>query len=182
MNHERQLIDLIEAKSKKTLELLPLPYRKTELEPVLSKESLEYHYDKLAKGYVERFNSGQGDASFNEAGAFLHNLLFQQFQAPKGSNDPSGLISAIIKRKYGTFDNFKKEFTQEAMKIQGSGWIYLSKSGAIKTIVNHEIRNDIFLLIDWWEHVWALDYQSDKERYLDRIWQIINWDIVNSRL
>ena len=68
------------------------------------------------------------------------------------------------------------------MKIQGSGWIYLSKSGKIKTIVNHEIRKDIFLLVDWWEHAWALDYQSDKAKYLENIWKIINWDVINSRL
>lgn len=182
MYNERNLLNLIEAKSKKELSLQPLPYKKTDLNPVLSKDTLDYHYDKLAKGYVERFNSGQGDPKFNEAGAFLHNLLFEQFQEPKGSNDPTGLISAIINRKYGTFEKFKKELAEEAMKIQGSGWIYLSKSGSIKTIVNHEIRKDIFLLIDWWEHAWALDYQSDKAKYLDNIWKIINWQVVNSRL
>jgi Fe-Mn family superoxide dismutase len=182
MSNERNLSNLIEAKSKKQLELTPLPYKKTDLEPVLSKDTLDYHYDKLAKGYVERYNSGQGDPKFNEAGAFLHNILFEQFHQPKGSNEPSGLISAIIKRKYGTFDKFKKEFADEAMKIQGSGWIYLSKSGTIKTIPNHEIRKDIFLLIDWWEHAWALDYQSDKAKYLDRIWQIIDWQVINNRL
>lgn len=182
MNNTRQLINIIEAKSKKKLELLPLSYRKNDLEPVLSEKTLNYHYNKLAKGYVERFNNKEGDPVFNEAGAFLHNILFAQFQQPKGSNEPTGLISAIIKRKYGTFENFKKEFAQQAMKIQGSGWIYLSKSGTIKTIVNHEIRKDIFLLVDWWEHAWALDYQSDKGKYLDAIWKIINWDVINNRL
>lgn len=182
MYNERSLLNLIESKSKKELSLQPLPYKKTDLEPVLSKDTLDYHYDKLAKGYVERYNSDQGDPTFNAAGAFLHNLLFEQFQEPKGSNDPTGLISAIINRKYGTFEKFKKELAEEAMKIQGSGWIYLSKSGSIKTIVNHEIRKDIFLLIDWWEHAWALDYQSDKAKYLENIWKIINWQVVNSRL
>ena len=61
MNNERHLINLIEAKSKKQLELLPLTYKKTDLEPVLSKDTLDYHYSKLAKGYVDRYNSGQGD-------------------------------------------------------------------------------------------------------------------------
>ena len=68
------------------------------------------------------------------------------------------------------------------MTIQGSGWVYLSKSGDIKTIKNHEIKNDIVLLIDWWEHAWALDYQSDKKEYLKNIWSIINWDYVNDRI
>lgn len=182
MENERNFINLIEANSKQKLEINPLPYNKKDLEPVLSEETIEYHYGKLAKGYVERYNSGQGDPKFNEAGTFLHNLLFEQFQAPKGSNEPFGLISAIIKRKYGTFDNFKKEFAEQAMKIQGSGWIYLSKSGSIKTIVNHEIRKDIFLLIDWWEHAFQFDYRSNKESYLNNQWKIINWDIINKRL
>ncbi len=182
MSNERNLINLIEAKSKGKLELNPLPYKRADLEPVLTKATIDYHYGKLANGYVERYNSGQGDPKFNEAGAFLHNTLFAQFQAPKGSNEPNGLISAIINKRFGTFDKFKREFAAEAMKIQGSGWIYLSKSGKIKTIVNHEIRKDIFLLVDWWEHAWALDYQSDKAKYLENIWKIINWDVINSRL
>jgi superoxide dismutase len=60
--------------------------------------------------------------------------------------------------------------------------VYLSTAGEIKTIPNHQVRTDIALLIDWWEHAWALDYQSDKERYLDNIWKIINWDVINERL
>jgi Fe-Mn family superoxide dismutase len=68
------------------------------------------------------------------------------------------------------------------MKIQGSGWVYMSRSGEIKTIANHQKRTDIAMLIDWWEHSWSLDYQSDKAKYLKNMWRIINWDIVNQRL
>ena len=68
------------------------------------------------------------------------------------------------------------------MKIQGSGWVYMSTSGDIKTIVNHQVKNDIAMLVDWWEHAWALDYQHDKGKYLNNMWRIINWDIVNVRL
>jgi Fe-Mn family superoxide dismutase len=71
---------------------------------------------------------------------------------------------------------------KEAMKIQGSGWIYLSKNGEIRTIKNHQIKKDILLLIDWWEHAWALDYQSDKEKYINNLWKIINWDLINNRI
>ena len=77
---------------------------------------------------------------------------------------------------------FKDAIEKTAMAIQGSGWVYLSTDGKIKTIVNHEIKKDILLLIDWWEHAWSLDYQWDKERYLDNIWKIINWDVCNERL
>ena len=68
------------------------------------------------------------------------------------------------------------------MAIQGSGWIYMSRSGDIKTIRNHAIRRDIVLLIDWWEHAWALDYQAAKDKYLKNIWRIIDWQKVEARL
>ena len=68
------------------------------------------------------------------------------------------------------------------MAVQGSGWVYLARNGSIKTIKNHEVRMDIVLLIDWWEHAWALDYQADKKRYLMNQWTIINWNVISSRI
>ena len=183
MNNVRTLIDLVESKSrKKKLELLPLEYTRSALDPVLSKKTLDLHYGRLAKGYVDRYNKKEGDPEFNEAGAFLHNILFAQFRAPSNDNEPNNLVAAIIRRKFGNYKKFTKEFTEEALSIQGSGWIYLSKSGSIKTIVNHEIRNDILLLVDWWEHAFIIDYGSDKKRYLENTWKIIDWDVINKRL
>lgn len=178
----RAVITLVEEKSKKTLELAKLPYSKSALSPVLSQSSLDVHYLNLAKGYVDRYNQGEGDATFNEAGAYLHNLFFAQFQSPKNANRPRGLSLSLIERKYGSFDKFKEEFTKKAMGLQGSNWIYMSRSGEIKTIKNHAIRSDIALLIDWWEHAWFTDYGSNKSKYLNNIWRIINWDAINSRL
>lgn len=178
----RDLITLVEAKSQVNLELNKLPYDRNDLDPVMSKATIDYHYATLAKGYVTRYNAGEGDSDFNEAGAYLHNLFFPQLRAPTSSNRPNGAVAALINKKYGSFSDFKKEISVEAMKIQGSGWIYMSRSGDIKTIKNHQIRKDIALLIDWWEHAWALDYQADKAQYLNNIWRIINWDIVNQRL
>ena len=83
---------------------------------------------------------------------------------------------------YASFEDFKEKFAKIAMSIQGSGWVYLARNGNIKTIKNHQIKSDIVLLVDWWEHAWALDYQADKAGYLKNIWRIINWDIVNARL
>jgi Fe-Mn family superoxide dismutase len=70
------------------------------------------------------------------------------------------------------------------MSIQGSGWVYMDYNGSIKIIPNHEYKRDmkIALLIDWWDHAWALDYQQDKAKYLANIWRIINWEVVNDRL
>lgn len=176
----RELIDLTEDKQK--LELKKLPYSETALAPVMSQTTIKNHYGKLARGYVDRYNKGEGDASFNEAGAYLHNIFFPQLRAPKNGNSPTGASLALINRHFGTFTDFKKAFAEEAMKLQGSNWIYLSRQGQIKTIKNHAKRTDIALLVDWWEHAWVTDYGSDKKKYLNNIWRIINWEYVNRRI
>ena len=173
---------LKEGKTPKTLELLPLAYKKDELDPAISEDTINYHYGKLAKSYVTRFNDGEGDADFNEAGAFLHNILFQQYQAPSRNNDPDGTAGEFIEKHWKTFERFQEQFNKVAMGIQGSGWVYLARDGEIKTIVNHEIKQDIVLLIDWWEHAWALDYQHDKKKYLENQWKIINWNVISARV
>ena len=179
----RQDLDLLEATTRPAkLETTPLPFGERELEPVMSQATIQYHYEQLAKGYAKRYNSGEGNADFNRAGNFLHNKLFTQYRAPKGANRPRGAALTLIEEKFGTYEDFQEAVKEAAMKIQGSGWVYLSTSGDIKTIANHAVRTDIALLIDWWEHAWALDYQGDKESYLRNIWRIINWDVVNERL
>lgn len=164
------------------LVLEKVDYKYKDLKPVMSEDTLKYHRDNLAKAYVTRFNEGKGDLQFNEAGAFLHNIFFPQLKKPSGANKPYGACLALIENKFETFDNFKEEFSSVAMSIQGSGWVYLSSKGEIKTIKNHQIKNDIALLVDWWEHAWALDYQSDKRKYLQNIWKIIDWSVVNDRI
>jgi len=177
----RDTLDLLEAKNKQELEQIKLPYAKTSLAPVMSSATIDLHYGKLYKGYVDRYNKGEGDSSFNEAGAFLHSIWFSQFRSP-GNRKPTGVILSLIERNHKNFADFKEKFKAEAMKLQGSNWIYLSKSGTIKTIHNHAKRTDIALLVDWWEHAWSLDYHSDKSKYLDNLWRIIDWDAVNRRL
>ena len=178
----RDLMQLIESKEHKELEQARLPYARDALNPALSKDTVDYHYGKLYKGYVDKFNAGEGDDDFNEAGAFLHGIYFTQLAPPRNGNKPTGAVADLINRKFGTFVEFQSQFTEEAMKIQGSGWIYLSRTGVIKTINNHQIKHDIALLIDWWEHSWALDYQSDKAGYLKNLWRCINWEAVNDLL
>lgn len=176
----KQLI--IEAeRSKKTLVLEKLPYSRSDLAPVMSEQTIDYHYGKLAKGYVDRYNSGEGDEEFNEAGAFLHNIFFPQLRAPS-SVKPYDASLEFINKHFGDYDKFKAAVEETAMKIQGSGWVYLARNGEIKTIKNHQIRNDIVLLVDWWEHAWALDYQANKQKYLKNLWRAINWSVINDRL
>ena len=127
---------LTEEKAKLTS--LDLPYKKGDLEPVMSRETLNYHYGKLAKGYVERYNKGEGDPKFNKAGAFLHNIFFPQLQSPTQSNKPTGELADMINSKFGSFDEFKTKVDEVAMKIQGSGWVYVTKAGEIKTITSKQ--------------------------------------------
>jgi Fe-Mn family superoxide dismutase len=179
----REYLNLIEATTRPAkLETTPLPYGTKDLDPVMSEATLDYHFEHLAKGYAKRYNADEGNADFNRAGSYLHNKFFPQFRKPKSGNRPKGASAELIESKFKTFEDFQDALKQEAMKIQGSGWIYLSTAGEIKTIKNHAVRTDIALLIDWWEHAWALDYQSDKEKYLDNIWRIIDWAVINQRL
>ena len=178
----RDLIQLLEDKSNpQDIEIIALNFEPKEVSPVLSKETLDLHYGKLAHGYAERYNKKEGDRDFNYAGAFLHNMLFPQFREVINNNKPNGPMLGFINKHHGSYDEMKSKFEEEAMKIEGSGWIYLSYSGNIKTIKNHEVRDDILLLVDWWEHAWILDYGSDKKKYLKEQWKIINWNVINTR-
>jgi len=179
----RETIDLVEATTRPAkLETTPLPYTHKALEPVMSAETIEYHYEHLAKGYAKKYNAGEGNANFNRAGNFLHNKFFPQLRAPKGANRPRGAVLELIESKFKTYEDFKIAFKEVAMAVQGSGWVYLSTQGTIKTIPNHQVRTDICVLVDWWEHSWSLQYQWDKEKYLDNIWKIINWDVCSERI
>lgn len=176
----RDLINIFE--DKKELKLKKLPYGMTSLAPVMSRHTLEIHYGKLAKGYVDRYNNGNGSASFNEAGAYLHNLFFQQLRSPKNANTPHGVSLSIINQQFGSFKDFKDEFEERASKLQGSMWLYMSKNGSIKSIKDHAKRSDIALLVDFWEHAYINDYGSDKKKYLKNFWKIVNWSEINNRI
>jgi Fe-Mn family superoxide dismutase len=178
----RDIITLLEEKSKQQdIEIIPLNFEENDLAPVLSKPAIHLHYDKLAKGYAERYNKGEGDSDFNYAGAFLHNTWFPQFREVRNSNKPNGPMFGFINKHFGSYEGMKNAFEETAMTIQGSGWVYLAYDGKIKTIKNHEVRDDILLLVDWWEHAWILDYGSDKKKYLSEQWKIINWNVINTR-
>jgi Fe-Mn family superoxide dismutase len=184
--HLKKYIDIINLaeSAREQLKQESLDYSREDLAPILSKETLDYHYGKLARGYVDRYNKKEGNDSFNYGGAILHNLYFPQLMPPRASNRPVGTVKEVIDTKWKSFDKFKEEFSLEFMKAQGSNWIYMDSKGNIKVIHNHEYNKgmDIALIIDGWEHAWALDYQHDKQKYLDNTWRIINWSVVNQRL
>lgn len=180
----REIIALLESK-KEDLVTPTLDYSAGDLDPVLSKETIDYHFGKLAKGYAKRYNAGEGDEKFNKNGHLLHAIYFPQFKKPKGANRPTGQIAEFIDRKFGSYEDLKEKMKEEAMKIQGSGWIFVNNNGDIETIKNHELTGDskrVIILVDWWEHAWALDYQADKSKYFDNIWKIMDWSVISQRL
>lgn len=178
----RDLITLLEQKAKPNdIEIVELSYGHGSLSPVMSQGTIKYHYGKLAHAYAEKFNKNEGDRTFNYAGAWLHNLFFTQFRQPRNNNVPNGPLGNLIKSKFKDFDNFKEKFTEQALKLQGSGWVYLARDGTIKTIPNHQVRHDILVLVDMWEHAYNMDYSTDKKRYLENIWRIMDWNVLNTR-
>jgi Fe-Mn family superoxide dismutase len=175
---------LTETADRRELYQEKLAFNRDELAPVMSEDTIRYHYAGLAAKYSERYNAGEGDADFNYGGAVLHNIWFANLTPPRAANKPTGLSKSIIDQEYGDFDKFKATVEKTAMGIQGSGWVYMDTAGKLHVIPNHEYKKNmkIALLIDWWEHSWALDYQQDKAKYLANIWRIINWDVVDIRL
>jgi Fe-Mn family superoxide dismutase len=175
---------LSESKDSREIYQDKLKFGKDEFAPVMSEATIKYHFDGLAAKYSERYNAGEGDADFNYGGAMLHNIFFANLIPPQAANKPSGLSKSTIDDVYGDFEKFKETVEKEFMAAQGSNWIYMDYDGKLHTIHNHEYRKGmkIALLIDAWEHAWALDYQQDKAKYLSNIWRIINWDVVDIRL
>lgn len=168
--------------AKETLALVDLPYALNDLEPVMSRNTVKYHYDVLSKGYVDRFNNGEGDPTFNRAGALLHNLFWAQLSKPVVNNQPKGTSLELIEKMHGGWIEFRDSFIDASIKFQGSGWIYMSRDGSIKELVNQSWKSDVILPIDIWEHSYFLDYPADKKTYMRNIWRIINWNVINDRL
>ena len=177
--------NVMKEQKEEQLELQSLPYKITDLAPVLSKENVDYHYDILSRGYVNRYNNNEGDADFNYGGAKLHNLWQQQFKPAKESSNYGGPIKQTIDANYGDLKGLEEKLVEAAMTIQGSGWVYLSKKGEVKTTPNQTYKADILMPIDMWEHSFS-DYTKEgkecKKKYIQNMMRIINWDVINQRL
>lgn len=191
--------------------LLALPYAPDALEPVISRQTIEFHYGKHLQTYVDNLNKlvagtefesmpleqivckSQGGI-FNNAGQILnHNLYFTQFRPvtrhPSPITDiPSPLLDAI-NRDFGSFEAFKAEFEQKGITLFGSGWVWLSADKDGKLVITQEpnANNPVtkglkpLLTMDVWEHAYYLDYQNRRAAHLQALWQIINWDEINRR-
>lgn len=190
-------------------ELLTLPYATDALQPVIGKQTVETHHGKHLANYVNTLNSIiDGDAKydgkslveivkmsegklFNQAGQTLnHNLYFTQFaQVEKAQKEPTGDLAKAINAKFGSFEDFKKEFNTTAAGIFGSGWCFLAtdKEGNLSIEIGKNAENPVtngltpIVAIDVWEHSYYLDYQNRRADHLVEVWKIVDWKIVEKR-
>ena len=191
----------------KKFELMALPYAPEALEPVISKETIGFHYGKHLAGYVNNLNgllSGSGfeeatleemvckatGGMLNNAGQILnHNLYFEQFNGKPGKSAPIGKLAEAIDRDFGSFEAFKEEFHKKGATLFGSGWVWLSADKDGKLVITQEpnAANPIqkglkpLLTFDVWEHAYYLDYQNRRPDHLAALWQIVDWEVVENR-
>lgn len=186
-----------------------LLYAANALEPVISEETVNLHYGKHLQGYVNNLISLVKDTEFqdktveeivvsapegpiyNNAGQVLnHALYFSQFQSPRQNNVPEGRIAEAINASFGSFDEFKRQFTQAATTLFGSGWAWLSQDSDGNLVITKEanggnpLRQGLNPLygLDVWEHAYYLDYQNRRADHISASWDIVNWQVVEQRL
>lgn len=189
-------------------EMPMLPYAHEALEPVISRQTIDFHYGKHLQAYVNNLNSltagtefenkplidivasAPAGGIFNNAGQVLnHTLYFLQFSPKPGQSAPQGKLAAAIDRDFGSFDNFRKEFTTAATGLFGSGWAWLSadKDGKLHITQESNAGNPLragltpLLCFDVWEHAYYLDYQNRRADHLSALWSIIDWSVVEQR-
>ncbi len=188
--------------------LPPLPYPYNALEPHISEEIMRLHHDIHHKSYVDGLNKAEkklqqirqsGDAdlikhwmrqqAFNGSGHFLHTIFWFNMK-PNGGGKPKGPLLQQIENDFGSFQAFKKEFTEAAKSVEGVGWAILvweMRSGrlAIQTVEKHQMFSlwDVvpLLVLDVWEHAYYLQYQTKRGEYVNNWWNVVNWDDVSKR-
>lgn len=187
-------------------ELITLPYATDALEPVISKETVEFHHGKHLRAYVDNLNKliqgtpfeeadletivREADGPiFNNAGQTLnHNLYFLSL-TPDGGGKPTGALAKAIDDQWGSFENFKEEFTKAGISLFGSGWVWLAKDPNGQLVITQEPNgsNPVahgmtpILGFDVWEHAYYLDYQNRRPDHLNALWNIIDWEEVGKR-
>jgi len=196
---------------KKLYSLPDLPYAYNALEPQISEVQLRLHHDKHHAAYVnganailERLDKARQagtdvdmkatlkELSFQAGGHLLHSLFWQNLApAAKAGKEPTGVLADVIKKEFGSFERFKKEFTTAAVSTEGSGWAALSWCGMtgrpiIMQIEKHNVNVypmfRILMVLDVWEHAYYLDYKNERPKFVEAFWNIVNWEEVNKRL
>jgi Fe-Mn family superoxide dismutase len=190
-----------------------LPYAYDALEPHIDKMTMEIHHSKHHQAYVTNMNKALEalDSSLlgepqtfenifenveklpsalrNNAGGHYNHMLFWTLMSPKGGKQPKGKLADAIKTKFGSFDEFKKQFTDAAMKRFGSGWAWLvkTKNGLEITSTENQdnplmnlstvaVKGTPILTLDVWEHAYYLKNQNKRADYIASWWKVVNWE------
>ncbi len=182
-----------------------LPYSMDALEPHISRETLEYHYGKHHNAYVTNLNGmiegtdlegaslediirRSSGGMFNNAAQVWNHTFYWHCLSPNGGGSPGGELGAAIDKAFGSFDAFKTEFSDKAVKLFGSGWAWLVKrpdgSLAISQTSNAETpltgQDTPLLTCDVWEHAYYIDYRNARPKYVEAFWNLVNWDFVSA--
>lgn len=183
-----------------------LPYAPDALEPAISRRTVDFHYGKHEKAYIDNLNrlirgtefedseleeiiaKAQGALFNNASQAWNHIFYFFTF-SPDGSREPKGELRKAIDRDFGSFEDFKKAFVDAGVGLFGSGWVWLSRdeSGKLFITQGSNAGNPItsgltpLLTFDVWEHAYYLDWQNRRADALAALWDIVDWDVVEGR-
>lgn len=184
-------------------ELPSLPYAKNALAPHISEETLEFHHGKHHKTYVDNLNNlvpgtefeGQSleaiikassGGIFNNAAQVWNHTFYWHCLSPNGGGEPTGELADAINETFGSYDNFKEEFTKTSVTTFGSGWGWLVKTSdgklelASTTGAGNPMTEDKtpLLTCDVWEHAYYVDYRNARPAYLKAFWELVNWEYV----
>jgi len=184
------------------IELPALPYSMDALEPIISSKTLEYHYGKHHRAYVDNLNKlitntefadkslieiikSASGGIFNNAAQVYNHTFYWNCLSPH-SLKPSSKLLVAIEENFGSFEKFKETFSQTAITTFGSGWAWLVKTpnGSLEVISTANAETPItgptkpLLTCDVWEHAYYLDYQNARPKYVERFWELVNWDFV----
>jgi superoxide dismutase, Fe-Mn family len=192
--------------------LPPLPYAENALEPVISANTMSFHYGKHHKTYVDNLNNlvkgtdfenatlekiinetaGKADKAglFNNAAQIWNHTFYWHSMKPKGGGKPGGKLAQMIDASFGSFDAFRKELATTTVSQFGSGWGWLVLDGGALKVVktsNAEVPftrgQKPLLTIDVWEHAYYLDQQNKRAAYVDAVIDnLLNWDFATQNL
>jgi Fe-Mn family superoxide dismutase len=180
-----------------------LPYDQNALEPHISAETLEYHYGKHHKSYVDKLNAAlvgtpmeaasledvireSEGGVFNNAAQVWNHTFYWNCLSPNGGGEPTGALAEAIDAGFGSFAEFKEQFTASALGNFGSGWTWLVQkadgSVALSNTSNAgcPLTDDVtpLLTADVWEHAYYIDYRNARPQYLEAFWNLVNWEFV----
>ncbi len=188
-----------------TFELPELPFDKAALSPIISEETLDYHWGKHHAAYVNNVNKlidgtefadmdlesiikkSQGGI-FNNAAQTWNHTFFWNTLSPNGGGKPKGDLLAAIEKDFGSFEEFKSKFSTAAATLFGSGWAWLVKNddGSLEIMQESNAGTPLtkgkkaILTIDVWEHAYYIDYRNARPKFIEKFWDIVNWENAQS--